>query len=541
MKKILLLILVTSLKLTAQTPIYQYTFDGTLNEATNITGAEFYSLNSTTGAIYNTDRHGTANGALAKTGNTHNYRAALPALPVGTSPRTVSVWVKYNHIISTNHTFGLFFYGTESSGRGFGLQQRNNYMISYSYGYDYPSATNERNYIKLSTDPLDGWYHYVMTFDGTTVKTYRNGKLVIDTVTSGWTTLSNLFYLGKHCAGMNQYDTYLFDDLKIYNVALTETQVLNNYIQESPLNTTDLVAYFPFESSLNSHDNAHSFTNIPGVPIGGDYNGGYRGLALTLTGGFVNQTLDQVINDDDFTVAFWQRRDVPLTNSYETSIELFNSMYVRQRFYGSTPKDNFGLFYNYGSSSGGSDLEDYAFYAQEDGWNHHALVFKNIGGTRKLTYYINGDYVGILYLGSGDVLNKISDQIYLGTGFDNPANGMPMTSKTAAITMDELYFFNRALTQREIIGLKYQAPAGLSTDDLVLNGFQLYPNPADNQFFIRLTDDTVKTVSVIDAVGKMVIKSSQDSIEISALPAGVYFVKVETVSGKTGVQKLVVK
>ena len=52
-------------------------------------------------------------------------------------------------------------------------------------------------------------------------------------------------------------------------------------IQESPLNTTDLVAYFPFDSSLSSHDNAHSFTNIPGVSIGGDYNGGYRGLALT--------------------------------------------------------------------------------------------------------------------------------------------------------------------------------------------------------------------------------------------------------------------
>ena len=69
-------------------------------------------------------------------------------------------------------------------------------------------------------------------------------------------------------------------------------------------------------------------------------------------------------------------------------------MYVRQRFYGSTPKDNFGLFYS--STSGVSDFEDYAFYAQQDGWNHHALVFKNVGGTRRLTYYINGDYAGIV-------------------------------------------------------------------------------------------------------------------------------------------------
>ena len=539
MKKFLLFLVLTSLNLVAQTPIYQYTFNGTLNEASNITGAEFYSQNSTIGATYLTDRHGTANGALAKIGNTHNYRATLPALPVGTSPRTVSVWVKYNHIISTNHTFGLFFYGTENSGRGFGLQQRNNYMISYSYGYDYPSATNERNYIKLSTDPLDGWYHYVMTFDGTTVKTYRNGKLVIDTVTSGWTTLSNLFYLGKHCAGMNQYDTYLFDDLKIYDVALTETQVFNNYIQESPLNTTDLVAYFPFESSLSSHNNAHSFTNIPTIPVGGDYNGGYRGLALTLTGGFVNQTLDQVINDDDFTVAFWQKRDVTLTNSYETSIELFNSMYVRQRFYGSTPKDNFGLFYS--STSGVSDIEDYAFYAQEDGWNHHALVFKNIGGTRRLTYYINGDYVGILYLGAGDVLYKISDQIYLGTGFDNPANGMPMSSKAAAITMDELYFFNRALTQQEILGLKYQAPAALSNSNFELKEISLYPNPTNSMFKVEVPNDSVKTISVIDVMGKVVATSNVSTVDVTNLASGIYIVKVETTSGKTGTQKLIKK
>lgn len=537
MKKILLTLVFAGLNLAAQTPIYEYTFNGTLNEATNISGAEFYSQNSTIGATYLTDRHGTANGALAKIGNTHNYRATLPALPVGTLPRTVSVWVKYNHIISTNHTFGLFFYGTENAGRGFGLQQRKNFMTSYSYGYDYQSATNERNYIKLSTDPLDGWYHYVMTFDGTTVKTYRNGKLMIDTVTSGWTTLSNLFYLGKHCAGMNQYDTYLFDDLKIYDVALTETQVLNNYIQESPLNTTDLVAYFPFESSLNSQDNAHSFTNISGVPIGGDYNGGYRGLALTLTGGFVNQTLDQVINDDNFTVAFWQKRDVTLTNSYETSIELFNSMYVRQRYQSTTPKDNFGLFYN--STNGVSDLEDYVFYAQEDGWNHHALVFKNIGGTRRLTYYINGDYVGILYLGAGDVLNKISDLIYLGTGFDNPANGMPMSSKTAAITMDELYFFNRALTQHEILGLKYQAPVVLSNNSFSLENFSLYPNPTNHQFNIKLTNDSVKEVSVIDITGKILMKTKAAVVDISSFDSGIYIVKVETISGKTGNQSIV--
>ena len=540
MKKILLFLVLTSLNVVAQTPIYQYTFNGTLNEATNIAGAEFYSLNSTSGAIYNTDRHGNANGALTKLGNTHNYRATLPALPVGTSPRTVSVWVKYNNIISTNHTFGLFFYGTENAGRGFGLQQRNNYITSYSYGYDYQSATNERNYIKTATDPLDGWYHYVMTFDGNTVKTYRNGKLVIDTVTSGWTTLSNLFYLGKHCAGMNQYDSYLFDDLKIYNVALSEVQVKNNYIQENPLNSTSLVAYFPFESSLTSSDNTHSFATISGVPVGGDYNGGYRGQGLSLYGGFVNQTLAPAINNDDFTIAFWQKRDVVITNPYETSIELFNSMYIRQRFQSTTPKDNFGLFYS--STTGVSDLEDYVFYAQEDGWNHHALVFKNIGGTRRLTYYINGDYVGILYLGAGDVLNKISNQIFLGTGFDDTPNSIPMSSKVAGITIDELYFFNRPLTQKEIIGLKYQAPATLSNNIISTEHLALFPNPATDTFYVNLVNGAkVSNMIIYDITGKQVKTCKQNFVDVSSMPSGLYMVKIVTNLGSVLVSKLIKK
>ena len=116
---------------------------------------------------------------------------------------------------------------------------------------------------------------------------------------------------------------------------------------------------------------------------------------------------------------------------------------------------------------------------------------------------------------------------------------MPMSSKTSAITMDELYFFNRALTQQEILGLKYQAPAALSNTNFELKDVNLYPNPTNSMFTVEVPNDTVKTISVVDVMGKVVATSNVATVDVSNLASGIYIVKVETISGKTGTQKLI--
>lgn len=200
-----------------------------------------------------------------------------------------------------------------------------------------------------------------------------------------------------------------------------------------------------------------------------------------------------------------------------------------------TPKDNFGLFFD---ATNTMYSEEFVAYAQ-DNWNHHALVYENVGGIRKLHYYINGDFIRTISLASGQTLERVTSDIYLGTGFDDFANSIPMNSKTAGITIDELYIFNKVLNQREIMGIKYHSPAALSNSNFELKEISLYPNPTNSMFTVEVPNDTVKTISVVDVMGKVVVTSNVSTVDVSNLASGIYIVKVETTLGKTGTQKLV--
>ena len=58
-------------------------------------------------------------------------------------------------------------------------------------------------------------------------------------------------------------------------------------------------------------------------------------------------------------------------------------------------------------------------------------------------------------------------------------------------------------------------------------------------FNVEITNDSVKTISVVDITGKVVTTSNVTTVDVSNLMSGIYMVKVETISGKTGMKKLV--
>lgn len=67
----------------------------------------------------------------------------------------------------------------------------------------------------------------------------------------------------------------------------------------------------------------------------------------------------------------------------------------------------------------------------------------------------------------------------------------------------------------------------LGTDEFNTSSFNIYPNPTTDKIFIN-TQHTISKVEVYDAVGKLVINqnSPQKEINVSALTAGLYFVKM---------------
>lgn len=200
--------------------IAQYNFDNTYN---NVSGNTPFAQNA--GTSFVTDRHGNGNNALNinNTGTT----ATIANLPYEALPRTVSLWVKINTMNGVGFNF-LYSYGTNLSPEGA-------YINATSIIHFLP------NHTASLTHNVNVWYHFVFAYDGTTSRIYRNGTL-ISTSNGAKNTANNsdIFRLGLSEGGAPNYFNGAIDDLKIYNYAMTETQVEDLYEEEAVLSIDSL-------------------------------------------------------------------------------------------------------------------------------------------------------------------------------------------------------------------------------------------------------------------------------------------------------------
>jgi dihydrofolate reductase len=69
------------------------------------------------------------------------------------------------------------------------------------------------------------WTHLAMTYDGTTLKIYVNGTLVTSTAQSGTIVAStNPLQIGGDST-YGQYFRGMIDEVRVYNIVLTQTQI----------------------------------------------------------------------------------------------------------------------------------------------------------------------------------------------------------------------------------------------------------------------------------------------------------------------------
>jgi chitodextrinase len=78
------------------------------------------------------------------------------------------------------------------------------------------------------------WAHLAMTYDGTTLKIYVNGTLASSTAQSGtMTTSTNALQIGGDTT-FGQYFKGLIDEVRIYNIALTQAQIQSDMATALP-------------------------------------------------------------------------------------------------------------------------------------------------------------------------------------------------------------------------------------------------------------------------------------------------------------------
>jgi hypothetical protein len=112
-------------------------------------------------------------------------------------------------------------------------------------------------------------------------------------------------------------------------------------------------------------------------------------------------------------------------------------------------------------------------------------------------------------------------------GSSNQANGYWYESDTK---IDDIGFWNRALTQQEITNL---FNASLSTEDFALNTIDIYPNPTTSILNFKSAVQ-VEKIAIYNTLGQLVqqekVNALEGAINIEKLAQGTYLVKVNDIA-----------
>ncbi len=201
-------------------PVVYYPFDGNVLEM--VTGIAATVSGSVSAAL---DRNGSAGAAVHLNGSSYFYQT-LPALPLGSAPRTLAVWVRSAFPAGTSAGSNpcITNWGTVATGERFGITD---------WAYTSPAIgdvyfVGQNADIQTSAFLRDGnWHHVAVTFNGATVTIYLDGVVA----TSGTPALNTLGaqmvtgwdQLGHPSPGPMWAGD--IDELRVYDVVLTPAQI----------------------------------------------------------------------------------------------------------------------------------------------------------------------------------------------------------------------------------------------------------------------------------------------------------------------------
>ncbi len=202
----------------AQTPLYHFTFDNANTWWDTNNSVRFYDNNVGYASIFVNGQNG---GQALRVQNYGSVSAQFSNLASGGTNRTIAVWVKFNGYDIVNGNY-IFSYGSPTNGRAFGLTMNGNTALEqYAWGAGFSSIYNY-------TFNTSQYYHLVTTYDGVSTRIYINGVLVkTQAMTLNTDTLTNNYFnLGTTPTRTTHRLQADIDDLKIFNSALSDSQVL---------------------------------------------------------------------------------------------------------------------------------------------------------------------------------------------------------------------------------------------------------------------------------------------------------------------------
>jgi pimeloyl-ACP methyl ester carboxylesterase len=307
MKKVLLttIAILTTLSTFAQAPtnglVAYYPFNGNANDES----PSHLNNGTVNGAILTSDRKGLANSAYNFDGSS-SISANLGS-DLSTTENTLSVWL----VISGSGNSNPRIVGVGPSGTpgqnyalildGTGNPRRLEYYSGQGGGINLFSTSTLSN----STE----WKHITATFKNNVARFYING--VFDSQANGTNGLStfssSILQIGRSISGTDGFNGKL-DDIRIYNRALTDTEVQALYQAEAPPIdiSTSLVAHYKMDGNAqDASGNSNHGTAQNGVTFGTDRFGN-AGKAASFDGvdDWISTNMQQT-NIVGYTISSW--------------------------------------------------------------------------------------------------------------------------------------------------------------------------------------------------------------------------------------------
>ncbi|MGK2863145.1 MAG: LamG-like jellyroll fold domain-containing protein [Chitinophagaceae bacterium] len=164
------------------------------------------------------------------------------------------------------------------------------------------------------------WHHLAATYDGASIKLYINGVLAASQAQTGTITAnSNVLGLGNQ-TGYAEYFGGYTDEMRIWNVARTQTEIQNNMDKElNPVTQTGLVSYYTNNQGINNGTNTGL---IKLIDQKGNNNGTLSNFALSSSSSnFVAQHSNIIILPVSWLSFTGNKQDKSVQLNWSTSVE----------------------------------------------------------------------------------------------------------------------------------------------------------------------------------------------------------------------------
>lgn len=233
---------------------------------------------------------------------------SVAGLPVGRAPRTICAFFSSATVLPTDSLKYIISYGGSGIGEQFALALANSGgvpQIDNIWG----SSSISNDHIFAYTVPLNTWQHLCAVYDGTDSLLYMNGQYMhTKSMPSLNTTLATPgtapfgFYIGSIIGG-GQYFNGKIDDVRIYNNALSATQIRQLATQVP----TGLLARLDFMGDSNDangwSNNATSSGTAPALTTD-RFNNSANAYSFSGSGKFQTSAPVTLIRDD-VSLAAW--------------------------------------------------------------------------------------------------------------------------------------------------------------------------------------------------------------------------------------------